>query len=155
MIEIQNRQRQLPVELPAVRRAAELLDAALALGEREASVLLISDRRMRELNRRYRQIDRPTNVLAFAQDDGPAFPGELLPLGDVLISIETARREAAVEQQIEASQVSTAALTRRVVSLMIHGLLHLSGHDHRDDAEEEAMEDEAIHLTELVDKSTR
>ena len=155
MIEVLNRQRQLRVELNAVRRAAVILDEALALGAREASVLLISDRRIRELNRRYRQIDQPTNVLAFAQDDGPVFPGDQLPLGDVLISVETARREAASEQQNDADLVNAAALTRRIVTLMIHGVLHLTGHDHRDDAEEEAMEHEALYLLDLVDKTSK
>jgi probable rRNA maturation factor len=81
-----------------------------------------SDRLIQELNRTYRQHDRPTNVLAFPQyptyDGEPAHP---TVLGDVVVSLPTAAREAHEQQQ---------SLEAYVVYLLAHGLLHLLGYDH-------------------------
>jgi probable rRNA maturation factor len=73
---------------------------------------------VRELNRRYRGLDRTTDVLSFSQREGPAVPGEA-PLGDVVISVEQAARQA-----------SGGELEAEVVRLLVHGLCHLRGLDH-------------------------
>ncbi len=78
----------------------------------EVGIVLVSDRRIRALNRAYRRVDAATDVLAFPLDH-PAY------LGDVVISVETARRQ-------QQGRSLRAELTR----LLIHGLLHLLGHDH-------------------------
>jgi probable rRNA maturation factor len=80
----------------------------------EVSIALVSDVRMRALNRKYRGKDKTTDVLAFVQDDG---------LGDLVIATGVARRQAA-----EAGHSYQAEL--RVLAL--HGLLHLIGYDHHD-----------------------
>ena len=80
------------------------------------SVTLVSDPEMRKLNRRWRNQDRPTDVLAFAQE-GPA--PDLL--GDVVISLPAARRQARERGH---------ALEEELRTLLIHGVLHLLGHDH-------------------------
>ncbi len=125
---------QLQAELPAALRAPDY-----SLGLR-----LVGDGEMTELNEGWRSQQGPTDVLAFAaQDEGlegaPAMPKlpapvhdqeEPLELGDIVISLETAARQA------EAGGVS---LVRELRWLASHGLLHLLGWDHPDDARLEAM----------------
>jgi pyridoxine 5-phosphate synthase len=110
-------------ELTRLERRAALLLRLCGQGGSELSLLLLDDPGMRQLNRRYRNQDRPTNVLAFAQQDAAGMPPEAggRLLGDVVISLDTARREAAAEG---------VSLAERLTRLLIHGLLHLLGHDH-------------------------
>jgi probable rRNA maturation factor len=87
----------------------------------ELSVTIVGDRTMRRLNREYRGKDAPTNVLSFplAADDFSGVTPHLL--GDVVISVDTALREAA-EQGI--------GLAERLGFLLLHGILHVTGYDH-------------------------
>ncbi|HOP40574.1 MAG TPA: rRNA maturation RNase YbeY [Geobacteraceae bacterium] len=96
----------------------------------ELSVTIVGDRSMRRLNREYRGIDKATNVLSFSMAEGD-FPG-LNPhlLGDVVISADTALREAD-EQGI--------SYFDRVGFLLLHGILHVTGYDHERSGEEEAQ----------------
>ena len=95
---------------------------------------LVGDAKIHALNRGYRRKDRPTDVLAFAQREGPA--GALHPglLGDIVISVDTARRQA------------RRGLYRELMHLASHGLCHLLGYDHRNDAEEAEMNARAAAL---------
>lgn len=103
-----------------VGRAARRLLGALGRADAELSVLLVSDREMRRLNRAWRGRDRTTDVLSFAQAEGEGgAPAELL--GDVVISVGTAKRQAAERG------VAPGAEAER---LLIHGVLHLLGYDH-------------------------
>jgi len=102
----------------AAARAAEREDF-------EVSLTLTVDAAIHALNRAYRRKDKPTDVLAFAQREGPhAHPGLL---GDIVISVDTARRQA------------RRGLYAELAHLAAHGLCHLLGYDHRDDAEERTM----------------
>ena len=97
----------------------------------ELSVVFSDDAHIRTLNAGWRGKDKPTNVLSF-----PAFPvkpGEKLPpmLGDIVLAAETVAREAALEGK---------PLDHHISHLVIHGVLHLLGHDHEDEAEAERME---------------
>lgn len=110
---------------------------ALELGAAELSIVLTDDARIRELNASYREEDKATDVLAFPMDlgdgaagDQPGTGGETL-LGDVVISIPTAARQAAQAGH---------SLAVEVRFLLAHGLLHLVGYDHRDAAEKAAMD---------------
>lgn len=98
-------------------------------GEAEVSVLFCDDDRMRELNKQYRKIDAPTDVLSFEQDTvctaGPRV------LGDVVISLET------IEQHCGGDR---AAMRREVDLLYCHGLLHLLGYDHGNQRERQQMQ---------------
>jgi len=98
--------------------------------EGEASVVFISDGRIRELNRTYRGVDRPTDVLSFAMDDDEMNHGVL---GDVYISLDTADRQAG-ERDVPFNE--------ELLRLMIHGLLHLVGHTH--DGEEDGRRMRAL-----------
>jgi len=99
--------------------------------ETELSALFTDDARMRELNARWRGVDKPTNVLSF-----PAFalaPGQAPQqmLGDIVFALETIEREA-IEQQKD--------FLNHLTHLMLHGILHLLGFDHEENDEAERME---------------
>lgn len=105
-----------------VRHAVEATLDAERRAEREVSVLLTDDREIHELNRAYRGIDAPTDVLAFAFDEAdPAGPAEARSLGDVVISVERAKKQAAARR---------VDLDRELELLAVHGTLHLLGYDH-------------------------
>jgi probable rRNA maturation factor len=99
----------------------------------ELSLSLIDDEEIRELNRRYRGIDRPTDVLSFSLFEGQGAEHRGALLGDVVIGIETAARQAAARHR---------GLDDEVARLLVHGVLHLLGHDHEDDAQARRMRGE-------------
>jgi len=90
-------------------------------------VSLIDDAEMHVLNRDYRGRDRPTDVLAFALREGLRAPGDDTVLGDVVISLDTAARQARAHSRPTDAEVRT---------LLIHGVLHLLGYDHERSAAE-------------------
>ncbi len=97
----------------------------------EISVLLTNDAHMRELNRRYRDRDASTNVLSFPADVTRNCAGEPRLLGDIVLAHETVVAEAASQGKSVADHAT---------HLLIHGTLHLLGHDHHTDADAEVME---------------
>lgn len=111
----------------------------------ELSVVIVGDRTIRRLNRDYLGRDKPTNVISFAMQEGD-FPG-LNPqiLGDVVISAETAAREAG-EGGVE--------FAARLLFLLLHGMLHLTGYDHERSGEAEArrMEEKEKELFALLER---
>ena len=103
----------------------------------EVSVLLTSDAAVQELNKRYRDQDKPTNVLSFPGfDPDVKSPGPVM-LGDVVVAFGTANREAGEENK---------ALASHVAHLLVHGTLHLLGYDHEDDAQAAVMENQERHI---------
>lgn len=117
------------VSAAVIRRRAEKMLRHLRLDAVELSVALVDDAAIQELNRDYRKKNKPTDVLAFPlQDPVPARPTGLL--GDVILSIETARRQAKKHRR---------TLLAELTMLLGHGLLHLLGYDHQTDAEEREM----------------
>ncbi len=132
--------------VPALRRQVTRMVRAAALTDArdyEVGLRLVRDPAIHELNRDYRTKDRPTDVLAFAQREGPA--GALQPglLGDVVISVDTARRQA------------RRGLPAELLHLASHGLCHLLGYDHRDDDEEREMNTRAAALRREAKRSGR
>ncbi len=112
--------------MPGIRTAEVKRDAQrilVAMGEpgAELAVSLVGDTEIHELNREYRGKDRPTDVLAFAMREGAAVPDHAHLLGDVVISLDTAARQAKQRRR-------TTAQEARV--LLVHGVLHLLGYDH-------------------------
>lgn len=101
-----------------------------ALPEAELAVTLADDARVRELNAEWRDKDKPTNVLTFPAVE-PDETADAPMLGDVILAFETVEREAREEGK---------RLEHHLSHLVIHGVLHLFGHDHLDDDEAEAME---------------
>ena len=98
----------------------------MACGEKEGdvSVVLINDERIQELNKKYRKIDRPTDVLSFEY-------GEKEEMGDIFISVPTADRQAKEKGH---------SLFRELEILFVHGMLHLFGYKHDEDEGEKDME---------------
>ena len=92
------------------------LVAALAPEAESFGVRFVSDREMRQVNRRFRAKDATTDVLSFPGEDGH--------LGDVLISVPAARRQAAAAEH---------AVERELQTLLLHGVLHCLGYDHETD----------------------
>jgi len=92
-------------------------------GASSVALCLVSDERMRAFNRRYRDKDAPTDVLSFPGDEDPE-PDGSRHLGDIVISVATARRQA---------QSRGHSLPRELKRLALHGYLHLLGYDHETD----------------------
>jgi len=106
---------------------AEEILSSLVGPDGEGSVVFVSDERIRELNRDYRNVDRATDVLSFSFLDEEHRADAV---GDVYISLETARRQAE-EREIP--------LEEEALRLMVHGLLHLVGHTHDEEADAARM----------------
>ena len=129
------------VKLPAtlrtrLRREVARMVKAAALHEGradlEVALRLCDDAAIHELNRDYRGKNKPTDVLAFAQREAATADSALL--GDIVISVETAKRQA------------KKGLYAELLHLASHGLCHLLGYDHRDDKEEREMNARAAAL---------
>lgn len=125
----------------AVRRRAERMLEAAGQNDAELSILLCDDPTIHALNREHRGKDRPTDVLAFAMQEGPAMAHTGL-LGDVVISLPTALRQ---------KKAADADGWQEVTTLLAHGLLHLLGYDHQDDAQEQEMNAETARLCAACD----
>jgi probable rRNA maturation factor len=129
------------VSRAVVQRWAERMLVDLDLSDAELSVAITDDDEIRELNKVFRHRDKATDVLAFAMREGEAVgaspPSERRAkkrkselLGDVVVSVETARRQAKEHRR---------PLDAEMRMLLAHGLLHLVGYDHQTDREEAVM----------------
>ncbi len=119
----------IPACVSLCRRAARAaVEAAGDVGD--LSIFLTNDSVMRGLNRRYRSRDRATNVLAFPADS-PSIGKAPRLAGDVCLSFETVRREAGTQGK---------SFEDHVAHLVVHGVLHLCGHDHETPAQAGRME---------------
>jgi probable rRNA maturation factor len=121
---------QGPAQAAALARVARGFLRALGLQGCELSLSLVDDAQIRAVNRAWRQKDKPTDVLSFPAGDQPLGEGQLRPLGDVVISLETARARAREEGR---------PLKAELARYLAHGLLHLLGHDHHQKAEAARM----------------
>jgi probable rRNA maturation factor len=124
-----------PAALRIAREAAKRAIEAAYDGEGacEVSLVLGDDALLRRLNRRYRGLDQPTNVLSFEADELPAALAGTMPrpLGEVIVAYETVARE---------SEAQGKTLAAHLAHLVVHGCLHLLGHAHHAEAEAEVME---------------
>jgi probable rRNA maturation factor len=133
-----------------VRRLADAMLLELDLAAAELSVLLTNDAEIHALNLQHRQKDRPTDVLSFPLDEGGGADGAVSGtrvLGDVVISLDTAARQARGRKR---------ELLPEVRFLLAHGLLHLLGFDHGNPREKREMDAMTRRLVRAVsDKSTK
>jgi|SRR6516165_6330557 len=110
-----------------VRRALQQAAAALSPRPVELAIVLTDDSAMRRLNRNWRGVDAPTNVLSFATNTA----GGEDHLGDIVLAYETIKREARREDK---------PFNHHLAHLAVHGLLHLLGYDHQSAAQARRME---------------
>lgn len=131
LIDVTNASSNTAFDVEIIHRAVLATVDAHNIEDYEVSVLLTDDLHMTELNLEYRGIDAPTDVLAFAMREGE--DSEMMPstiLGDVVISLETAERQATTEK---------LSLEEEVAFLTVHGMLHLLGYDHQTQEEASVM----------------
>ena len=135
-LRIENRQRVLKLDTPGVRRLVGLILDDHGAGGSDLTVMFARDDVVRNLNAAYRDVDRATDVLAFAMRDGEppgagGDPEELeRVLGDVVISVDRA---------VEQAKRYRITPEREILKLVAHGVLHLLGHDHPNPRERARM----------------
>ena len=115
MIEVVNRQRRLQIDTRPWANFATKALAAIGKSESSATIAFVSDKKIRELNRQFRGVDKATDVLSFPDDT---------ELGDIAISVDTAAVQA---------KENGLKFESEIAQLILHGLLHLSGYDHETD----------------------
>lgn len=120
---------------PHLRPVAQQTLRHLKIRGRDLSLLLTDDAEMRALNREWRNLDRTTDVLSFEGDEEH--------LGDVVISLDQAERQAARFK---------VSLNEELARLLVHGILHLLGHDHKEPAERRAMNALTEEILEVVSR---
>jgi probable rRNA maturation factor len=126
-IEVVNRQRLARLDRKAVADLARATLEAVGRAGASLTVAFVRDRRIRDLNREYRGLDRATDVLSFSTDDessGESMLETAGHIGDVVISADAALRQA---------EEANHSFEREVSELVIHGTLHLCGYDHETD----------------------
>lgn len=138
-LDFENRQTVVPLtyklKMLCRRAAEETLDYEQYQNPAEVSVTFLDDAGIRELNKQFRLIDRPTDVLSFplfdydGESDEPPVDELVGMLGDVVISLETAKRQA---------EEYGHSLEEEVAFLTVHSMLHLLGYDHETSKEDEA-----------------
>jgi probable rRNA maturation factor len=128
-IVIEDRQKKVKLDRRRMRRSLKRLMKELHCEDGELSLLLVDDDQIREINRTYLKRDRSTNVISFAMTEGEF--GSINPqlLGDIVLSVETAARDAATR---------SIDFMDAMEFLLIHGLLHLLGHEHENAASADA-----------------
>ncbi|MBU2430717.1 MAG: rRNA maturation RNase YbeY [Proteobacteria bacterium] len=129
-----------------MRKKTKQILNALGFNAHEISIVITDDAQIQKLNYMYRNIDKPTNVLAFPMQEGQF--SDITPglLGDVVISCDTASKEADMAQ---------ITLMERISQLLVHGILHLAGFDHENDEScAREMEDKSLELIRQIEANT-
>jgi probable rRNA maturation factor len=130
-VSIRNTQKLFNIDVSRLRKSLKRLLKELNCDDRTIGLLLVDDKEIQKLNNAYLDRNKPTNVLSFAMTEGEF--GNINPqiLGDIVISVETAFRDALI---------SHIDLMDELEFLIIHGLLHLLGYNHENTSDEETME---------------
>jgi probable rRNA maturation factor len=120
-IQIANNQDKIKVDKRKIRSTIIKLSKHLDCADKEISLYFVNDQTIQQLNKQYRNKDKPTDVLSFSLQEGEF--GNINPhiLGDIVISLDTAAAEASE---------NSFSLDEEINFLIIHGLLHLLGYDH-------------------------
>ena len=142
---IDNRQSRQKISLKKIKQTVQVILDALDCPDSEISILIVDDPQIEDLNQQYLNRQGPTNVIAFAMREGEF--SDLSPhlLGDVVISIDTAAREA---------QMAATSMEQRFNELLVHGILHLMGYDHETSADDaRVMEDKNKEILALLSEN--
>lgn len=120
-IQIENQQKLIKIDRKKIRSAITMLLKLEDCNDKEISITFVDDTGIQIINRQYLGKDKPTNVISFSLQEGEC--GGINPdlLGDIIISVETARRDAAK---------GGLCFDEEIIFLIIHGFLHLTGYDH-------------------------
>ena len=144
-IYLSNRQKALPIKDATLKRRLGKILKELNLSEAHVSISITDDAEIQDINQQYRGVNAPTNVLAFAMEEGPEITGGTHGpriLGDVVISGETILAEAPTMGYTDGEMF---------YFYLVHGLLHLLGYDHEKSTEEATrQEDETERLWNLI-----
>ena len=141
---IENRQSHHKMLEPDIQTTARRILSALGYPDAQLSILIVDDAQIAELNQTYLDHAGPTNVISFPMQEGPFSDVTPELLGDVVISADTACREA---------DDAGMGLTERFNQLLIHGILHLVGYDHvNSEAEAAVMEQKSEELMKRISK---
>lgn len=135
-VAVANRQRKVKTDIPRYQQAVCKVLDLLGVKDRELSVMFVSDRKMRELNRDYRKVDSSTDVIAFPMAKAECGDVSGRMLGDLVLSLETIARQAS--EPFEDDRPWTGTFRRELALMTIHGILHLLGHDHVGDPDKAA-----------------
>ena len=139
---IKNTQDKIPIQTEKIQKKAQAILNALDSPDSELSVVMVDDQKISELNLQYLNREGPTNVIAFPMQEGDY--SEINPdlAGDVVISVDTAKKESR-EAQMDFDE--------RIDQLLVHGILHLFGYDHEHtEAEAMVMENKALELMDAI-----
>jgi probable rRNA maturation factor len=124
-VEITNRQKEVTVNLTSLRRMAGCVLRNLRLAAPELSILLTDDQGIQAINKTYRGVDKPTDILSFGMREHPGTADPLPPhpgiLGDIVISMPAIRRQARDRKVVWQEEMQL---------ILIHGILHLLGYNH-------------------------
>ncbi len=130
-IEIFNETNETIEELEIIEKLVNYAIEYEKLNNLEFSIIIVDNEKIHELNKNFRGIDRPTDVITFALEDNEDFPEmETRVLGDIYISLDKAKGQA-----IEYGH----SFLRELAFLSVHGFLHLLGYDHMKEDEEKIM----------------
>ena len=146
-VRIDNRQSIHRIARKKLRQAAKAILNALDCPDAELSILIVDDQQIAKLNQQFLNRKGPTNVIAFPMQEGQFT--EITPnlLGDVVISVETARHEA---------HNAGLRMEERLNELLIHGILHLLGYDHGEKKPEaRVMQNKTNELLKIIKKEVR
>jgi probable rRNA maturation factor len=127
-------------------RRVRAICVALGISRKGGSIVFVGDDQIHQLNKTYRNKNKPTDVLAFAMQEGEFASVSPNVLGDVVVSVPTAAKQAAR---------AAHPLMEEVTMLVTHGLLHLLGWDHDTDAKDVAMRTETERLCRLARAGTK
>ena len=126
MVRIRNQQKKIRISQKWIKEVVKEILKDLGYQKWETSILLVDDKQIKVINKKYLHRNRPTDVISFSQIEGEFGHINTRLLGDVVISVETARRQA---------KEASTTLQYEIAFLLIHGILHLLGYDHEGSAE--------------------
>ena len=139
---IDNRQRSCGISMKKIQQTVKVILSTLDCPDGEISILIVDDPQIEKLNREYLNRTGPTNVIAFPMREGKFSHLSPQLLGDVVISTDTAAKEA---------QNSGMSMEQRLKELLIHGILHLFGYNHEtSDQDAREMEKKSQELLDLI-----
>ena len=140
-IDILNLQDKIGVDEKKIKKISRSALEGMGEDEAELSLLLVDDSYIRKLNKKYRGSDYKTDVLAFAMRDGEGVPPDSPILGDVVISVETAKREAINRKRKFDEEMNL---------YIVHGILHLLGYEDETAEKKKTMESKEKELLERI-----